>query len=226
MSSSSLEALVAEFEARLDVLLDAPTFDALAVERTKAKLDAVRAKELHALHTARLRSPTLSLSLAPASLAAAALPTASSTQEMAHSQFVEAPSLMTGALDDEEAGDQFDLDRKAWSTSMITALRLNLAPHQTDATTVSVDSVCRVVDAQLMALDSRLLAYQSVVRRLTVKCKGGQRTVELNVGGERFHTSVATLCKEPSFLQGMFSGYVFFICFPRNGVSASCSSCE
>jgi hypothetical protein len=82
---------------------------------------------------------------------------------------------------------------------------------------VEVDVACRVMAAALSSLESRLARYHALEQRLTAA--GDMEHVELNVGGERFHTTVATLCKEPSYLQGMFSGYVFeFLCVPRTRI--------
>jgi hypothetical protein len=59
----------------------------------------------------------------------------------------------------------------------------------------------------LMTFEGRLARYQLLERRLQAACSDWGQPVELNVGGTRFHTTVGTLCQEPSYLQGMFSGY-------------------
>ena len=59
-----------------------------------------------------------------------------------------------------------------------------------------------------MTLESRLVRYQALEQRLQAGSGDSARPVELNVGGTRFHTTVGTLCQEPSYLQGMFSGFV------------------
>jgi hypothetical protein len=79
--------------------------------------------------------------------------------------------------------------------------------HASTRPAVEVDVACRAVSSTLSALEGRLAHYRALEQRLTAA--GDMEHVELNVGGERFHTTVATLCKEPSYLQGMFSGYVF-----------------
>jgi hypothetical protein len=71
---------------------------------------------------------------------------------------------------------------------------------------VEVDVACHSVNATLTTLESRLVRYHALEQRLTAASDLDH--VELNVGGERFHTTVATLCKEPSYLQGLFSGCV------------------
>jgi len=70
---------------------------------------------------------------------------------------------------------------------------------------VEVDVACRSVNAVLATLEGRLARYHVLEQRLTAA--SDMAHVQLNVGGERFHTTVTTLCKEPSYLQGMFSGY-------------------
>jgi len=72
---------------------------------------------------------------------------------------------------------------------------------------VEVEVACRAMSTVLTSLESRLALFHALEQRLTAVRH--MEHVELNVGGERFHTTVATLCKEPSYLQGMFSGYLF-----------------
>jgi hypothetical protein len=71
-----------------------------------------------------------------------------------------------------------------------------------------VDAACRGVRDILTTFEGRLARYQSLERRLLAASGDTGQPVELNVGGTRFHTTVGTLCQEPSYLQGMFSGYV------------------
>jgi hypothetical protein len=78
-----------------------------------------------------------------------------------------------------------------------------------DATVVSeplvaVKIACQAMNTTLVTLEGRLARYHALEQQLMAVSH--MEHVELNVGGERFHTTVATLCKEPSYLQGMFSG--------------------
>jgi hypothetical protein len=60
----------------------------------------------------------------------------------------------------------------------------------------------------LTTFESRLTRYQALEQQLRATSGNAGQPVELNVGGTRFHTTVGTLCQEPSYLQGMFSGYL------------------
>jgi hypothetical protein len=102
------------------------------------------------------------------------------------------------------------------TAKIMASLRADLLKQQIEPTAataagttgpvVEVDVACRSMNATLTTLESRLARYRALEQRLTAASDLDH--VELNVGGERFHTTVATLCKEPSYLQGMFSGCV------------------
>ena len=81
--------------------------------------------------------------------------------------------------------------------------------------TVLVDAACAAFDTVLQSLQTRLVHLQALERRLVAASdRGANRRIELNVGGERFVSTVATLCQEPSYLAGLFSGCVDAVSSP------------
>ena len=75
--------------------------------------------------------------------------------------------------------------------------------------TTASNAACRILQSVFTSLENRLARFDALTQQLQAAKSDAGQHVELNVGGTRFHTTVGTLCQEPSFLQGMFSGFVF-----------------
>jgi hypothetical protein len=231
MSSSSLLATISTIQQRLAELSVAEPWDPTAVARVQLQLAVAREslaiardEETHASrqelldlqksHVSMLRAEPI-FSPPPRSTIPSRIRTPPPVASMSQGLDDSAPVSRVGA----GGGAAMETEPiEPLPSRLLASIRADLLSQQhrpgaaetpePGGAFVSVDVACRVVQGVLTTVDGRLVRYQALEQQLRAASGDAALPVELNVGGTRFHTTVGTLSKEPSFLQGMFSGYV------------------